>query len=199
MAISKVVYKSSANATPVTWMDVTQDTVAAGNLETNYTAHDASGVQITGTLSPGGGGGGGGLVYETGTWTPAEDINDTTILYTNTHTTLPFFVMMVDDTKTLADTDTNLHFNITNWHSFPANGYIMPLATSYRYGRQDYTYKTSSATTTGINITDSTTPSSSSSLDYWLSTTGFHAYPSSNRYWRAGRTYKWIAVWAPTT
>lgn len=53
MAISKIIYKSSANATPVTWMDVTQDTVTSTHLESNYTAHDASGTQITGTLVPG--------------------------------------------------------------------------------------------------------------------------------------------------
>ena len=55
MSISKIQFKASAQATPVVWMDVTQDTVEAAHLETDYTAHDASGTQITGTLVPGGG------------------------------------------------------------------------------------------------------------------------------------------------
>ena len=36
----------------VTQMDVTQDTVTAAHLESNYTAHDASGAVITGSLTP---------------------------------------------------------------------------------------------------------------------------------------------------
>lgn len=38
-------------------MDLTSDTVTAAKLESGYTAHDASGTQITGTGSGGGGGG----------------------------------------------------------------------------------------------------------------------------------------------
>ena len=47
MAYSKVI----VNGTTV--MDVTQDTVAADKLYKNYTAHDASGEQITGTATGG--------------------------------------------------------------------------------------------------------------------------------------------------
>lgn len=48
MAISKLILNG------VTQMDVTQDTVTAETLAQGETAHDASGVQITGTASGGG-------------------------------------------------------------------------------------------------------------------------------------------------
>lgn len=42
-------------------VDISNDTVTAAHLESGYTAHDAEGNAITGTLSPGGGGGGGDI------------------------------------------------------------------------------------------------------------------------------------------
>ena len=45
--INKVVYGST------TLLDLTADTVTADHLETGYTAHDANGEIITGSLSPG--------------------------------------------------------------------------------------------------------------------------------------------------
>ena len=56
MAISKVVYKSSANATPVVWMDATSATAAAADITSPKTAMLANGVVTTGTGSGGGGG-----------------------------------------------------------------------------------------------------------------------------------------------
>ena len=53
MAISKVVYKSSANAAPVTWMDLTADTVASSNLLSPNTAHGADGQGVSGSVGSG--------------------------------------------------------------------------------------------------------------------------------------------------
>lgn len=53
MAISKVVYKSSANATPVTWMDATPATAAASDVISPKTAMLADGVVTEGTGSGG--------------------------------------------------------------------------------------------------------------------------------------------------
>lgn len=53
MAISKVVYKSSANATPVTWMDATPATAAAADIIAPKTAMLADGVMTEGTGSGG--------------------------------------------------------------------------------------------------------------------------------------------------
>lgn len=57
MAISKVVYKSSASATPVIWMDATPATAEAADITSPKTAMLADGVMTTGTGSGGGGGG----------------------------------------------------------------------------------------------------------------------------------------------
>ena len=63
MAISKIVYKSSPNATPVTWMDATPSTATADKVFAGYTAMLADGVVTTGT-GTGGGGGSGGSIYQ---------------------------------------------------------------------------------------------------------------------------------------
>ena len=53
MAISKIVYKEDASATPVTWMDLTSDTVASSNLLSSYTAHGADGQAVSGAVGSG--------------------------------------------------------------------------------------------------------------------------------------------------
>lgn len=55
MAISKIVYKSSPSATPVTWMDATTATAAAADITAPKTAMLADGVVTTGTGTGGGG------------------------------------------------------------------------------------------------------------------------------------------------
>ena len=53
MAISKVIYKSSPNATPETWMDATTATAAAADITSPKTAMLADGVVTTGTGTAG--------------------------------------------------------------------------------------------------------------------------------------------------
>lgn len=55
MAISKVVYKASASATPVVWMDATTATAAASDIISPKTAMLKNGVVTAGTGSSGGG------------------------------------------------------------------------------------------------------------------------------------------------
>lgn len=61
MAISKIIYKENASATPVVWMDATPATAAAEDITAPKTAMLADGVLTTGT---GTGGGGTGGVYQ---------------------------------------------------------------------------------------------------------------------------------------
>lgn len=68
MAISKVIYKSSPNATPETWMDATPATAAASDIIAPKTAMLADGVLTTGT----GSGGGGASNVVTGTFKHTE-------------------------------------------------------------------------------------------------------------------------------
>lgn len=219
MAINKVVYGNN------TLIDLTSDTVTADKLMQGYTAHDASGAIITGTatggggsvtqdqdgfivLPPDGGGGGstGGLEYESGTWTPAEDVAITWINFSNTHTTTPFFYAIWDGTGTYDST------TYSNYSTMFFSGELMfgePIyagENNANYARSAVAYRSSNAsviTGTAYGSTGSDSVSVDSSYGYsryWASPTGIRATSASDsRYWRAGRTYKWIAIWAPTT
>lgn len=82
MAVSKVVYKESSSATPVTWMDATSATASASNIISPYTAMLANGIVTTGT----GTGGGGASNFVTGTFTASSSekgtSKDVTVAYT---------------------------------------------------------------------------------------------------------------------
>ena len=220
MGINKVQYGNT------TLIDLTSDTVTADKLMQGYTAHDRTGALITGTATGGGSGGNvwqdengyvhlddegspsvGGIEYETGTWTPSEDVASYVISFSNTHTEAPFFVLLMDATGTYSDTtNSNYGIEIKDWWKILGQP-IYVSETNLRYG--DVCIYNRSTNATGMNGSVSqylTYPSSESSSAsssyprYWMTESGFRAYTnSSTRYWRAGRTYKWIAVWAPTT
>ena len=137
------------------------------------------------------GGGGSGLVYETGTYTPASDTAQPTISFANSHSSMPFFVLIADTTGTAQSTNNSeLSFAYINWYM--AFGQSIKVGSSTYYARRQGSYKgSSSMSATGGNDT-----SNSSS---YVSSTTFKPSNGSNYYWRSGRTYKWIAVWAPTT
>ena len=198
--VNKVVFGNQ------TLLDLTTDTVTPSVLMEGYTAHDRSGVQITGTATQGGGGGGGGLEYETGTYTPSEDIARPTINFTNTHTSMPLFVSIEDNTDTYdATSNTNYVFCYECWDVY--HNKIWASESSYYYGKVTWNYRASNAAAiisgAGVSFLYPSTDSTSSNNNfprYWVTETGFKPYTNSTtRYWRAGRTYKWIAVWAPTT
>lgn len=153
------------------------------------------------------GGGGSGLVYETGTWEPAEDIARGEIYFASTHAEAPVLVYMCDVTGTAYSvTNSNCVFMYADPYKLWGYGY--PYSSSgFRYANVWYCYRgsnTSSISTAGMTITyksDSTvTPGSTNYPRYWVTETRFLPYTNSaSRYWKAGRTYKWIAAWAPTT
>lgn len=188
---------NGATAKHITAVDISNDTVTASHLEQGYTAHDASGNAILGTLVAGGG----GLEYESGTWTPSEDIARPTINFTNTHTTKPIFVMMADATGTDDTTQSSNHgFVYGSYHSFTGQAVPSNATSSCRYALASYSYRGTGNPAQAVNGIINLEGSSSSSDEYWVSTTGFiPSSASTTRYWRTGRTYKWIAVWAPTT
>lgn len=209
MGINKVQYGNT------TLIDLTSDTVTADKLLQGYTAHDRSGALIIGTATQGGSvtqdqdgfivlppdGGGSpsvsGLEYEEDIYEPSADINQPTINFSKTHDTLPILIMMEDISETPQSVDSsNLFFTITNWYScFNKTPDI--LATYTYYARQQYAYTNNSGTSftaTGYNI-NSLNSASSSGMGFWLTTSAFMPRGGTNTYWRAGRTYKWIAVW----
>ena len=221
MGINKVQYGNT------TLIDLTSDTVQADKLMQGYTAHDRTGALITGTATGGGSGGNvwqdengyvhlddegggspsvGGLVYETGTWTPSEDVARGEIFFTNTHSDMPIFIMLTDVKEEYFDTlYSNLAFFYMDWEK--AFGAPIYTGTStMQYGLSYNRYRSSNATGTTASFNGFSYPSSNLGDDstayfrYYATNTKFMPYTgSTSRYWRAGRTYKWIAVWAPTT
>lgn len=148
-------------------------------------------------------GGGGGLEYETGTWTPASDAASYDISFANTHTKAPFYYMIVDAQEEYSNVQ-NSNFGIfyNNFHQFFGK-YWNQSTSINRYGEVYIFYRGSSWSTSSANLTTSYTDTSSSNTTdsrYWATETGIKAYGNStSRSWRAGRTYKWIAVWTPTS
>ena len=148
------------------------------------------------------GGGGSGLTYETGTYTPTSNIARPTISFTNSHSTFPIFVGMYDTSAASSITSSsNLTFVYFDVYAWTAGSF--PYSTSAsRYAVAYYSYRSSNSTSSsGATVAYSnanTSTESSSYSRYWVTTSAFYPYTgSASRYWRSGRTYKWIAVWGP--
>ena len=150
--------------------------------------------------------GGGGLEYESGTWTPTSDIANYTVQFSKTHSSLPIFAAIYDETGDYSSTNNSM----AGWFYFDFyqlfGEAVYPSSSSHYYGyarRQYRTTNASSFTSSGSDITypyTNTGTSSASYPRYWVSESGLEANSgSTTRYWEAGRTYKWIAVWKPTS
>ena len=107
---------------------------------------------------------------------------------------------MVDVTGTLATDNSNLYWTFINWYSL-FNTALKTTSSTNVYGIYYYGWKVSGGSSTGaITCSNINTGGDSGSLYFLAAEDKFGAYcGSTNRYWRTGRTYKWIAVWAPTT
>lgn len=148
------------------------------------------------------GGGGGGLEYEEGTWTPTEDVAQHSISFANAHENPPFYYAIVDATGANQETlNSNMYIFFTD--NTQIGGRINITASSYEYGRATAGYKTSatSMSTNNKQLTAKATSGTSSAennVRFWASENHILAYCGSGTcYWRTGRTYKWIAVFAP--
>lgn len=216
MGVNKVQYGNT------TLIDITDTTATTSDVVSGKYFYGKDGVKTLGTatlnnvtqdengfivLPPDGGGSPsvGGLEYETGTWAPSEDVARGEIFFTNTHSDMPIFIMLTDVKEEYFDTlYSNLAFFYMDWDK--AFGAPIYTGTSTRqYGLSYNRYRSSSATGTTASQNPFSSPSSSPYDDgtayfrYYATNTKFMPYTgSTSRYWRAGRTYKWIAVWAPT-
>lgn len=202
MAISKVIYKTSAQDSGTVWMDSTSATASAADITAPKTAMLADGVVTTGT---GSGGGSGGLEYETGTYTPASDIARPTISFAKTHSVPPASVIFSDVSgNTGISTYSNLFVTISDFYRLNGTGIPYNDAQS-RNGTAHFGYFGSSLTAAAANTlitydSDTQTDESNVYYRYWATASNFMPFTSNtSRKWKAGRTYKWIAIWGPTT
>lgn len=145
--------------------------------------------------------GGGGREYESGTWTPTEDIANYIIPFVNTHSTPPTIYVVADVTDTATST-TNDNFCVTYVNYGQLTGDFYNLNGSiYNYGLVATRYKSSASGSNGVSLAISapytdTADTTNDKSRFWATETGIKAYTnSSSRYWRAGRTIKWFAVW----
>lgn len=140
-----------------------------------------------------------GLEYETGTYTPTSDVlaNSVTISFTNTHSSAPMYIMLVDDaTNQLAqDTGNSLVYFYYNNCDYALNAYYYSSnsTSTQAYGTWFYGYR---GTATSGNITTST--NHLAGMPVFITSSSF-SVPVNTKYYRSGRHYKWMAIWEPAT
>lgn len=183
-----------------TLIDISDTTAIAADVASGKYFYLASGEKVAGTAS-----GGGGLTFESGTYEPSADTTGEKILFTNSHSEAPAFIMMVDATGT-ANTTTNTNMQFVWCDYYKMYGVGMPWsASAYRYASVYYAYRATN--TDALSVGGMTCPynsdnAGSSGINYprfWTDELGFTPNSAStSRYWRTGRTYKWIAIWRKT-
>ena len=141
-------------------------------------------------------GGGGGLEYETGTWTPSADVYSQDFYFTNSHSKKPICIMLVrTDNQYVDSANTIYRWSYIDWYGFCGAGYYYS-STTRHYGEVRYAYRSSQ----GFNITTKDSFITDPEETSWVTNTKFTASAgTTSRLWRSGFTYKWIAIWAPTT
>ena len=138
--------------------------------------------------------------YESGTWIPSSDTVTAEISFTNTHTEAPFFYAIYDaDGNAESVTNTAYMTEYFNFHQLSGKSWDLDGSTEY-YGLMSGKYRSSSTALQNniVNISAPYTDSSESTTAksrYWATETRIIGYLGSSRYWRANRTYKWIAIW----
>lgn len=174
----------------ITAVDISDTTAIASDVAQGKYFYTADGTKTQGTSS----GGGGGLEYETGTVIPTTDETGTIVSFTNTHSTPPLFFMFADASGTPAQTaNTNLVIMAIQWDQYTGVPISGGQGLSDVYGVIQYRIGTGS----GIS---GTTTSLDSTYGNFITNTEVHINGNNTtRHLVSGRTYKWIAVWAPTT
>lgn len=146
----------------------------------------------------------GGLEFETGTYTPTSDVAKPTISFANTHANPPVIIYLCDASEE--------DYVVDSWKKFMWLDVYQMRNSPIPVGNGDNNYATAyySARTSSTALSNwsydvkypfsNEGSSTTSYYRYWVTNLGFSPSQSNtSRYYRAGRTYKWIAVWAPST
>lgn len=153
--------------------------------------------------------GGSGLEYETGTWTPESDSYYGFVDFQKTHSMPPICFAIADEqigTATPQSGLSNLYFD---FYRLLGHGYGYSTSSSTNKTNvllfRDITQSSGNSTTSvdrsmvSIN-SDNTKQSSFAYSRYHMSTTRARIDTTNAKHlWRKDHTYKWIAIWAPTT
>lgn len=190
----------------ITALDISDTTAVANDVAQGKYFYTADGTKTAGTSS----GGGGGLEYETGTWTPTEDVTTANISFSNTHATPPAIVCM-SDTSTTGNTwvaQTLYYWSFINSDDLfgePFGEFPITSVSTNGYGTVQYTRRTT-GTSMSSQVNRLVTSSSDINDDsltksrFNATATGFKAYGNNtSTKWRTDGIYKWIAIWAPPT
>lgn len=170
---------------------IASNAAAAADIAQGKLAY-VNGSLVTGTAS----GGGGGLEYETGTWTPASDIARGTISFAGSHSEPPIFFAVANMTQITLNASSNIACIFGNYYNaFGSPAYTA--STNPQYGAARFVYGNTSS---GSQSITALTGDANTSLSYWATSEAIYPYTNStSRYWKSSCTYKWIAVWAPTS
>lgn len=156
---------------------------------------------LLGKKASGGGGGSGKFTYEEGTWTPTEDTLQGEISFARRHSKTPTFVSLID-IGTDANNDTLVCFEyidfyqlhgetMTNRKSINSRG---KCTTSCHYAMSTGTSGSLTLVTRGVDEIKETYDKTYAR--YYVDEEKFFPIASStNKYLRADRLYKWIAIW----
>jgi hypothetical protein len=148
-------------------------------------------------------GGGGDVTIETGTYTPSKNTAKPTISFSKTHSKLPVFAAMIDADGYISTSNSCIYWYYVNWEQL-IGGAVYVSTSSVRYGEVRYAHRASNASSLSsssgnVTVSESDTGDSSNAYPrFSVTESGMMPYNgSTSRYWRSGRTYKWIAVWKP--
>jgi len=139
------------------------------------------------------------LAYEEGTFTPSSDISRPSITFSNTHSTTPAYAAIFDISTGSTQTTDSISF-VTYSDPYRMFGGTYAYAGSDRYATATAAFKTSTGGNAFVGFTEYSSDDSGDSTKvysrYWATETEFRPWANSDsRYFRSGRTYKWIAIW----
>lgn len=138
---------------------------------------------------------------ESGTFSPDSDVVTYNILFTRTHSTMPFFAMVVDVTGTYDSTQNTSAYMCYHNYLQSWNALFKMTSSTNVYGFTHIAYRTTNANTLIFNqypfyySYTNTGTANQNYPRYWVTATGIKAQTISTAYWRAGRTYQWFAIW----
>ena len=164
----------------------------------------ANGSYATGTAS----GGGGAAEEEHGTFTPTEDTacSAKTIVFSNTHTTIPVMWVICDAELTTFGLSANSLYYVTAVNIPDAYAHKNNNTGSYySSGWLHYAYQNTSSNVTASSVTfrylESSSIASLSNANkryhpkYYVTETGLVFALGTSQIFCANRTYKWKAIW----